>query len=364
MNKPVENRFEDFIENAVKAGSVEEGDICAWASELGNDELAVDVREILESRGVKIICLAEDDGEEPANTGEEIEMDEDEEASAASMADTDSIRTYMHSIGQYPLLTKEKERELAIRASQGDIEARNDLCNSNYRLVVSIAKKYTASRIPFMDLVQEGNLGLLKAVEKFDPSRGFRFSTYATWWIRQAISRSIAESGRTIRIPVHMVENVNKMNRAIRELTQNLERKPTLEEIAGRMGVSLDKALEISSVIPDATSLDIPVGEDGDSYVGDFVPDTAPSPEDVVMASSLHDDMAKALELLTEKEREVLKLRFGFDGGSCLTLDEVGKRFGVTRERIRQIEAKAVMKLRRMPNAKKLLKAYYQGDAA
>lgn len=331
-----ENRIEELLEEA-------------------GDELIEDTDAVIEDPEAVV--------DDPDAVVPEEDVDEESEARAESMADVDSIRAYMRSIGEYRLLTREEEQALAVKASQGDLEARNALCNSNYRLVVSIAKHYTASRIPFMDLVQEGNMGLLKAVEKFDPSRGFRFSTYATWWIRQAISRSIAETGRTIRIPVHMVESVNKLNRAIRELTQVLERKPSFEEVAEQLGISVDKVIEISGVTPDATSLDIPVGEDGDSYVGDFVPDTVtPGPEDVAMASALSVDVAKALDLLTDKEKEVIKLRFGFDGGACLTLDQVGSIFGVTRERIRQIEAKAIMKLRRMPKAKQLLKAYH--DAA
>ena len=267
----------------------------------------------------------------------------------------DPVRMYFKEIGKVPLLTAEEERELAIRIEQGDEEAKKKLCESNLRLVVSIARRYLNRGLSFLDLIQEGNLGLIKAVEKFDYTKGYKFSTYATWWIRQAITRSIADQARTIRIPVHMVETINKLIRISRQLLQEYGREPTSEEIAEEMGITVEKVREIKKISQDPVSLETPIGEEEDSHLGDFIPDEdIPSPVDAAAYSMLQKHLREVLDTLSEREKKVLILRFGLDDGRPRTLEEVGKEFNVTRERIRQIEAKALRKLRHPSRSKKL----------
>lgn len=275
--------------------------------------------------------------------------------SAKNIPTDDPVRMYFKEIGKVPLLSAEEERELAIRIEQGDEEAKKKLCESNLRLVVSIARRYLNRGLSFLDLIQEGNLGLIKAVEKFDYTKGYKFSTYATWWIRQAITRSIADQARTIRIPVHMVETINKLIRVSRQLLQEYGREPTSEEIAREMGISVEKVREIKKISQDPVSLETPIGEEEDSHLGDFIPDEdIPSPVDAAAYSMLQKQLREVLDTLSEREKKVLILRFGLDDGRPRTLEEVGREFNVTRERIRQIEAKALRKLRHPSRSKKL----------
>lgn len=268
---------------------------------------------------------------------------------------TDPVRMYLKEIGKVPLLSAEEEIEYARRMDEGDEEARKRLAEANLRLVVSIAKRYVGRGMQFLDLIQEGNLGLLKAVEKYDYKKGFKFSTYATWWIRQAITRSIADQARTIRIPVHMVETINRLVRTSRQLLQELGREPKPEEIAERMEISVDRVREIMKISQDPVSLETPIGEEEDSHLGDFIQDdNVEVPIDAATSKLLHEQLMEALSTLTEREQKVLRLRFGLDDGKPRTLEEVGREFDVTRERIRQIEAKALRKLRHPSRSKKL----------
>ena len=270
----------------------------------------------------------------------------------------DPVKVYLHDIGKVPLLTTEEEAELAQRISEGDQDAKRRLNEANLRLVVSIAKRYVGRNLLFLDLIQEGNLGLIKAVDKFDSTKGYKFSTYATWWIRQAITRAIADQARTIRIPVHMVETINRLSKVEKTLTQELGRQPQVEEIAAEMGMPLERVREIMKVAQDPVSLESPVGEEEDSHLGDFIADDdVPSPSDVAAQTMLKSELNEVLKTLSEREAKVLRLRFGLDDGRTRTLEEVGKEFNVTRERIRQIEAKALRKLRH-PSRIKLLKDY------
>jgi len=268
---------------------------------------------------------------------------------------TDSVRMYLREIGKIPLLTPEEEVELAKRIETGDLEAKRKLMAANLRLVVSIAKKYIGRGMLFLDLIQEGNLGLSRAVEKFDYRKGFKFSTYATWWIRQAITRAIADQARTIRIPVHMVETINKLIRVSRQLVQKLGREPTAEEIAKEMGIDSERVAEIQRIAQEPVSLETPIGEEEDSQLGDFLEDKELlSPDDAAANQLLREELESMIDELAPREREVLRLRFGLEDGHPYTLEEVGRRFGVTRERIRQIEAKALRKLRHPSRSKKL----------
>ena len=284
------------------------------------------------------------------------ESEEDFEASMAKgIAVDDPVRMYLKEIGKVPLLSAEEEIELAKRMELGDEEAKKKLCEANLRLVVSIAKRYVGRGMLFLDLIQEGNLGLIKAVDKFDWRKGYKFSTYATWWIRQAITRSIADQARTIRIPVHMVETINKLIRISRQLLQELGREPTPEEIAAEMDISVEKVREILKIAQEPVSLETPIGEEEDSHLGDFIPDDdVPAPAEAAAFSMLKEQLVEVLGTLTEREQKVLKLRFGLEDGRARTLEEVGKQFDVTRERIRQIEAKALRKLRHPSRSKKL----------
>lgn len=291
----------------------------------------------------------------------EDDLSDEELAITADNVDAfadDSVRMYLREIGKIPLLTQEEELDLANRALKGDKKAKDKLAEANMRLVVSIAKRYGGRGLDFLDLIQEGNTGLLRAVEKFDPSKGFKFSTYATWWIRQAITRAIADQARTIRIPVHMVETINKVLRTTRRLTQELNREPTNEEIAEAMGMEVDKIEYVMRIKQDIASLDASVGRDGDdeeSVLGDFVEDSErDSPEDATANQILKEQIAEILTTLSEREQKIIRLRFGIGGGRPHTLEEVGNEFSVTRERIRQIEAKALSKLRKHKQTKKL----------
>lgn len=298
----------------------------------------------------------DDDGVVLTKTGEI-----DVEATVPKTLPTDDpVRMYLKEIGKVSLLTADEERELAIRMEQGDEEAKKKLCESNLRLVVSIAKRYLNRGLSFLDLIQEGNLGLIKAVDKFDYTKGYKFSTYATWWIRQAITRSIADQARTIRIPVHMVETINKLIRISRQLLQEYGREPTSEEIAKEMGITVEKVREIKKISQDPVSLETPIGEEEDSHLGDFIPDDdVPAPVDAAAYSMLKEQLMEVLDTLSDREKKVLMLRFGLEDGRPRTLEEVGKEFNVTRERIRQIEAKALRKLRH-PSRSKKLKGYLE----
>ncbi|MCI2061171.1 MAG: RNA polymerase sigma factor RpoD [Eubacteriaceae bacterium] len=296
----------------------------------------------------------EDDVVKSAKENNEKEIDL-ESAISKTVAVDDPVRMYLKEIGKVPLLTAEEEIELAKRMEEGDEEAKQKLCEANLRLVVSIAKRYVGRGMLFLDLIQEGNLGLIKAVDKFNWRKGFKFSTYATWWIRQAITRSIADQARTIRIPVHMVETINKLMRIQRQLLQEYGREPTPEEIAAEMDITVEKVREIIKIAQEPVSLETPIGEEEDSHLGDFIPDDdVPAPAEAAAFSMLKEQLVEVLDTLTEREQKVLKLRFGLEDGRARTLEEVGKQFDVTRERIRQIEAKALRKLRHPSRSKKL----------
>ena len=307
------------------------------------------VYETLERLGIDVVPEIDDDIEE-------IEIEEDPELSIPEgITIDDPVRMYLKEIGKVPLLTANEEVELAQRMEAGDEEPKKRLAEANLRLVVSIAKRYVGRGMQFLDLIQEGNLGLIKAVEKFDYKKGFKFSTYATWWIRQAITRAIADQARTIRIPVHMVETINKLIRVSRQLLQELGREPLPEEVAKEMGMSEDKVREIMKISQEPVSLETPIGEEEDSHLGDFIPDDdAPAPAESAAFTLLKEQLIDVLDTLTPREEKVLRLRFGLDDGRARTLEEVGKEFNVTRERIRQIEAKALRKLRHPSRSKKL----------
>ena len=278
--------------------------------------------------------------------------------SQAGLAIDDPVRMYLKEIGKIPLLTPEREAYLAERISEGDKKAKDELIEANLRLVVSIAKRHVGKGMYFLDLIQEGNLGLIKAVEKFDHSKGYKFSTYATWWIRQAITRAIADQARTIRIPVHMVETIHKVSRTTRQLLQEFGREPTTDEVAEALGMTADKVREIMKIAQDPVSLETPIGEEEDSHLGDFVEDNdSPAPSDSASYSLLREQLCAILHTLTPREEQVIKLRFGLEDGRPRTLEEVGRKFEITRERIRQIEAKALRKLRH-PSRSKTLKDY------
>lgn len=302
------------------------------------------------------IDIVSEDGDDEA-TGEEIteEVSVENLTLSKDVKINDPVRMYLKEIGRINLLTSDEEFEYAKRAEEGDEEAKRMLAESNLRLVVSIAKRYVGRGMLFLDLIQEGNIGLMKAVDKFDPTKGYKFSTYATWWIRQAITRAIADQARTIRVPVHMVETINKLARVQRQLTQDLNREPTDEEIAKKLGISIDKVREVYKISQDPVSLETPIGEEDDSHLGDFIKDERTmGPEEYATIEMLKEELQGVLGTLTDREEKVLRLRFGLDDGQCRTLEEVGQIFGVTRERIRQIEAKALRKLRHPSRSRKL----------
>lgn len=331
--------------------------------ELTEDKMDL-VLEYLEKQKIDIVNaeVGVDNAEDLILDNDDIILDDEDEVEIIDDVDVlegvsteDPVRMYLKEIGNVPLLTTEQEVELAKRVEAGDEEAKKQLTEANLRLVVSIAKKYVGRGMPFLDLIQEGNMGLMKAVDKFDYTKGYKFSTYATWWIRQAITRGIADTGRTIRVPVHMVETINKTLRMTRTLLQELGREPTTEEVAERLNVSVSRVREVLKISRDPVSLDTPIGEEDDSHLGDFIEDdSALSPADSAAFSMLRAELATALESLTDRERQVVKLRFGLEDGRARTLEEVGKEFNVTRERIRQIEAKALRKLRHPSRSKRL----------
>lgn len=307
------------------------------------------IYESLDSLGIDVVGDIESEIQEIQND-EELDLSLPE-----GIAIDDPVRMYLKEIGKVPLLSADEEINLALRMEEGDAEAKRRLAEANLRLVVSIAKRYVGRGMLFLDLIQEGNLGLIKAVEKFDYKKGFKFSTYATWWIRQAITRAIADQARTIRIPVHMVETINKLIRVTRQMLQELGREPLPEEIANEMGMSVDKVREIMKISQEPVSLETPIGEEEDSHLGDFIPDDdAQAPAEAAAFTLLKEQLIDVLDTLTPREEKVLRLRFGLDDGRARTLEEVGKEFNVTRERIRQIEAKALRKLRHPSRSKKL----------
>lgn len=330
-----------------------------------NDEQFEMILDFLEKHNIQVVRLdadVDDDEDILLETDDAAEEIDEAEKYDITIPDginvEDPVRMYLKDIGKVPLLTAEEEIELAKRMEDGDREAKKKLSEANLRLVVSIAKRYVGRGMLFLDLIQEGNLGLIKAVEKFDYRKGYKFSTYATWWIRQAITRAIADQARTIRIPVHMVETINKLIRVNRQLLQEYGREPTPEEIAAQMDLPVEKVREIQKISLDPVSLETPIGEEEDSHLGDFIPDeNVPVPADAATFTLLREQLDEVLETLTEREQKVLILRFGLEDGRARTLEEVGKEFDVTRERIRQIEAKALRKLRH-PNRSRKLRDY------
>ncbi len=313
-----------------------------------------DLYNFLNENNIEVVADSEvESGSDDGDDGTNLLLEED--ALPKNLSINDPVRMYLKEIGKISLLSLDEELELSKRIEEGDEEAKAKLAESNLRLVVSIAKRYVGRNLGFLDLIQEGNIGLMKAVDKFDSSKGYKFSTYATWWIRQAITRAIADQAKTIRVPVHMVETINKLKRVQRQLTLELNREPTEEELSKKLGIPEDKVREIIKISLDPLSLETPIGEEEDSHLGDFVKDeSSMSPEEYAINEVLKDEIAEVLLTLTEREEQVLKLRFGLEDGTCRTLEEVGTIFGVTRERIRQIEAKALRKLRHPSRSKKL----------
>ena len=360
----------DLIEKARARGKITFREVAVFleGTDLDKDQID-DIYDNLNAMGIEVISEIEPEDFEIMDIEAEAEAESDDvdrvveesgeidiEASLPKGVTVDDpVRMYLKEIGKVPLLSADEEIELAKRMEQGDEEAKKMLCEANLRLVVSIAKRYVGRGMLFLDLIQEGNLGLIKAVDKFDYRKGYKFSTYATWWIRQAITRSIADQARTIRIPVHMVETINKLIRISRQLLQEYGREPTPEEIAAEMEISEEKVREIMKIAQEPVSLETPIGEEEDSHLGDFIPDEdVPAPAEAAAFSMLKEQLVEVLDTLTEREQRVLKLRFGLEDGRARTLEEVGKTFDVTRERIRQIEAKALRKLRHPSRSKKL----------
>ena len=341
MNEKFQAEYKKLLEIGKKKGALNEEDILVKFMKL--EATAKETDEIiakLKENGIKIIATKDD-------------LDYDALASQISV--DDPVKLYLKDIGKVPLLTPEQEVELAKRIMDGDEEAKSKLCEANLRLVISIAKRYSGKNMQFLDLIQEGNLGLLKAVEKFDYTKGFRFSTYATWWIRQSITRALADQARTIRIPVHMVETINRLGRESKKLLQELGREPTTEELAERLGMPACKVSEIQKIALDPISLESPIGEEEDSKIADFIEDdTSVSPMENATRSMLRGQLLSVIDTLTPREQKVIRLRYGLDDGNPKTLEQVGQEFNVTRERIRQIEAKALRKLRNPTRSKKL----------
>ena len=343
--------LKELLESGKQKGRLTTKEISDALEELDYDVEQVDkLYDTFEAYNIEIV---EDDG------GESIAPASNEELESVLNTDgisiDDPVKVYLKEIGRVPLLSAEEEVELAIKMSQGDVAAKKRLSEANLRLVVSIAKRYVGRGMQFLDLIQEGNLGLIKAVEKFDHTKGFKFSTYATWWIRQAITRAIADQARTIRIPVHMVETINKVKKVNSQLLHENGHEPTNEQIAEKLEMPVEKVREIMRVAQEPVSLETPIGEEEDSHLGDFIPDEdAPAPSDVASHTMLKEQLAEVLSTLTPREEKVLRLRFGLEDGRSRTLEEVGKEFNVTRERIRQIEAKALLKLRHPSRSKKL----------
>lgn len=362
----IEERLKSLLTKAKKKKNVlESQEITAFFADMDIQDDQMDkITDYLEQNGVDILKITGDDDEPEPD--EEMILAEEEEVDVENIdlsvpdgvSIEDPVRMYLKEIGKVPLLTAEEEIELAQKMERGGDEgeeAKKRLAEANLRLVVSIAKRYVGRGMLFLDLIQEGNLGLIKAVEKFDYKKGYKFSTYATWWIRQAITRAIADQARTIRIPVHMVETINKQIRVSRQLLQELGREPTTEEIAEEMGLPVERVREILKISQEPVSLETPIGEEEDSHLGDFLPDdNMPVPADAAAFTLLKEQLVEVLGTLTDREQKVLRLRFGLDDGRARTLEEVGKEFNVTRERIRQIEAKALRKLRHPSRSRKL----------
>ena len=364
--KTTEDILNELMEKAKKAGKITTKEIAALEEKGVDADSIAKFYDALEASKIEI-DISDDDAVtilDDIDMPEIEELNEIEEVTEEEMADVkvddsystdDPVRMFLKEIGKVPLLTAEEEVELAIRMSHGDEEAKRRMTEANLRLVVSIAKRYVGRGMLFLDLIQEGNLGLIKAVEKFDYTKGYKFSTYATWWIRQAITRAIADQARTIRIPVHMVETINKVIRVSRQLLQELGHDPSAEEIAAEMGMPVEKVREILKIAQEPVSLETPIGEEEDSHLGDFIPDEdASEPSEAASFSLLKEQLMEVLDTLTPREKKVLELRFGIVDGRTRTLEEVGKEFNVTRERIRQIEAKALRKLRHPSRSKKL----------
>ncbi|MCR5353999.1 MAG: RNA polymerase sigma factor RpoD [Lachnospiraceae bacterium] len=352
-----EKNLSELIEEAKKkSNTLEYRDIAEVFK--GIKPSAEQFHRILEELDKNNITLIREEGNEEdidLDEEDEIEMDKIDLSAPDGISTDDPVRMYLKEIGKVPLLTAEEEIELAKRMELGDQEAKKRIAEANLRLVVSIAKRYVGRGMLFLDLIQEGNLGLIKAVEKFDYRKGYKFSTYATWWIRQAITRAIADQARTIRIPVHMVETINKLIRVSRQLLQELGREPTPEEIAEEMDIPVERVREILKISQEPVSLETPIGEEEDSHLGDFIQDdNVPVPVDAATYTLLREQIGEVLDTLTEREKKVLILRFGIEDGRSRTLEEVGKEFNVTRERIRQIEAKALRKLRHPSRSRKL----------
>ena len=355
-DKIKDDKVNNILKKAKEQGSITYGDLAKELDDV-NPEQIDKVFDAFEALGVN---LSDDlDDEEPdiedLKEVEYLKLDEITDTSYEGINVDDPVRMYLREIGRIPLLTFDQELDLAKRILDVDEDAKKQLAESNLRLVVSIAKKYVGRGMLFLDLIQEGNMGLIKAVEKFDYTKGFKFSTYATWWIRQAITRAIADQARTIRIPVHMVETINKLIRTSRHLLQQLGREPTPEEIAEEMEIPVEKVMEIQKIAQDPVSLETPIGEEDDSHLGDFIQDDdSPAPHDSAAYTLLKEQLEEVMNTLTPREAKVLKLRFGLEDGKARTLEEVGREFEVTRERIRQIEAKALRKLRHPSRSKKL----------
>ena len=367
MEQQVQMTFEEKLQKLaelakIKKNVLENREILDFfRGEILDPEKLDRIYDFLDSQHVDVLRLEEEEIEpdlfleEKMEEEEEIAVDPMDLSVPDGISLADPIRMYLKEIGKIPLLSTEEEIELAKRMEKGDEEARKKLAEANLRLVVSIAKRYAGRGMQFLDLIQEGNLGLIKAVEKFDYRKGYKFSTYATWWIRQAITRAIADQARTIRIPVHMVETINRLIRTSRQMVQELGREPTPEELAKRLDMPAERVREIKKISQDPVSLETPIGEEEDSHLGDFIQDdNVMVPADQATFTLLHEQLMESLETLTEREQQVLRLRFGLDDGRPRTLEEVGRVFHVTRERIRQIEAKALRKLRHPSRSKKL----------
>ena len=349
-------KVNNILKKAKEKGTITIGDLASELDDVNPDQIDK-VFDAFEELGVDLLNddLDEEPDIEDLKEVEDLKLDEITDTSYEGINVDDPVRMYLREIGRIPLLTYDEELDLAKRILKGDEEAKQKLAESNLRLVVSIAKKYVGRGMLFLDLIQEGNMGLIKAVEKFDYTKGFKFSTYATWWIRQAITRAIADQARTIRIPVHMVETINKLIRTSRHLLQQMGREPTPEEIAAEMEIPVEKVMEIQKIAQDPVSLETPIGEEDDSHLGDFIQDEdSPEPHDSAAYTLLKEQLEEVMNTLTPREAKVLKLRFGLEDGKARTLEEVGREFEVTRERIRQIEAKALRKLRHPSRSKKL----------
>lgn len=360
MENDKKNAIKALIESGKAKGTLSNNEIMETLDELDMSlEQIEKFYEKLQSEGIEVVGFLDDN---PEIEGIEREIEKYESAEEMEKMLTqeglnieDPVRQYLRDIGKYSLLDQERELELAERMAYGDTNAKKELVNANLRLVVSIAKRYVSRGMFFLDLIQEGNLGLIKAVDKFDYTKGYKFSTYATWWIRQAITRAIADQARTIRIPVHMVETIHKVSKIQRQLVQDNGREPTAEEIAEELNMSVEKVRDIMKIAQDPVSLETPIGEEEDTHLGDFIPDNdSPAPADAASQTLLREQLNDVLNTLTPREAQVLRLRFGLEDGQTRTLEEVGRQFNITRERIRQIEAKALRKIRHPSRSKRL----------